>query len=178
MEPNPFAILASVFYFFFSKTTSSAVMNKRLALILLSSIVITNAANTGHRQRYGEVCNKSRKCDFTKWYRCSQMKCVCYNPPGKDELYYDESAKRCVGKAGTNCSQKFFPFDDEDEKIFHSRGTTTNHWRYGNGTLRCGANAFCEFNGKDHFCKCRKSYYEAEDGTCRKLKRYCGESFD
>lgn len=149
---------------------------KLVLVVILSLVALTlepsEAANTGHRQRYGEVCNRSRKCDFTKWFRCTLGKCVCFNPSGKEDLYYDEVAKRCVGKAGTNCSQKFFPFDDEDEKIFHSRGTTTNHWRYGNGTLRCGANAFCEFDGKDHFCKCRKNFFEAEDGTCAKLKGY------
>lgn len=147
----------------------------KLAFVLLTSIIAINvhpsgSANTGHRQRYGEVCNRSRKCDFTKWFRCKQMKCTCYNPPDKDEMYYEESIKRCVGKAGTNCAQRFFPFDDEDEKIFHSRGVTTNHWRYGNGTMKCGNNAFCDFDGKHHACKCKKDYYPADDGTCAKLK--------
>ncbi|CAL8083439.1 unnamed protein product [Orchesella dallaii] len=149
-------------------------MNPKLILLLLASLVIINSSEggTGHRQQYADVCNKSRKCDFTKYFRCRQMKCVCYNPPGKEELYYDETARRCVGKHGTDCAQKFYPFDDEDPNMFHMRGATTNHWRYGNGTLRCGANAFCDFDGKDHFCKCRKDYYGAMDGTCMKLKGY------
>jgi len=44
--------------------------------------------------------------------------------------------------------------------------------RYGNGSLRCGANAFCDFDGTSHNCKCRQNYFEADDGKCHKLKSY------
>jgi hypothetical protein len=153
---------------------------KAACVILLLAFTIlkidADGNANGHRQKYGENCSRNKKCDFTKWLKCDgNGKCICFqnNLEGKMELYYDHVAERCVGRSGTNCSQKFYPFDDEDLHHFTIRGSTTNHWRYGNGSLRCGANAFCDFDGVNHFCNCRASYYETEiDGKCAKLKRY------
>lgn len=147
-----------------------------LIVVGVLTVLVSVVESNGHRQTFGSSCSKNKKCDFTKWLQCQKGKCVCYEnrKEGREELlYYDEVQERCVGRSGTNCSQKFYPFDDDEvAHFFHMRGATTNHWRYGNGSLRCGANAFCDYDGSSHHCKCRQNYYEADDGKCYKLKSY------
>lgn len=85
---------------------------KRLTCLLLSMVLATLEINAvqanGHKQKFGDGCSKNKKCDFTKWLRCEDGKCVCFqnNKEGRVNLYYDPVSERCVGRSGTNCSQK------------------------------------------------------------------------
>ncbi len=80
-----------------------------LTYLILGLILTTLVEANGHKQRFGENCSKNKKCDFTKWLKCGvDGKCICFqnNKEGKIDLYYDEVSERCVGRSGTNCSQK------------------------------------------------------------------------
>lgn len=80
-----------------------------LLALVLATLEINGVEGNGHKQRFGESCSRYKKCDFTKWLKCQDGKCVCFQN-GRDGnityLDYDPVSDRCVGRSGTNCSQK------------------------------------------------------------------------
>lgn len=109
-------------------------------LVMSTSIFITA---TGQRSTYGEVCNKTKRCDKTAWLACISGRCDCVKP---DEMIFNPETVKCAARTGERCK---YVLDSDGEKRYEE--------------ISCVDNAECSSNG---LCACAEDFYENLNGTC------------